>query len=247
VERGSHQTGVPALRFRVPTALQEIRARYEIPFGSIERPHDNGQEVPAIGWASLSGTVDGKETGLVLVNDYQHGHALEGNALRLHLIRSSCDPDPLPEIGDHEIQLRLGPTLGQAGPSEATRRAAAQHHPLLPTGTDVHKGSLPASTEGLRINGAGIEVSCLKQAESGEGMILRLYEVNGRSTEACVTVDKALLGAVVAARETDVLERPLAESPARVRVEDGQRVFATVPASGIVTLCIVTDTPRRMD
>jgi hypothetical protein len=52
---------------------------------------------------------------------------------------------------------------------------------------------------------------------------------------------------VVAARETDVLERPLAESPARVRVEDGQRVFATVPASGIVTLCIVTDTPRRMD
>ena len=177
----------------------------------------------------------------MLVNDYQHGHALDENCLRLHLIRSSYAPDPLPEIGEHEMQLRLGPTLGPATPAEANRRAAAQHHPLVPTGTDAHKGELPDTAAFLTVAGDGIELSGLKRAETGDGLIVRVYETAGNESEACVTLNRPLLGRVTAACETDILERPAANDSGRVRVEAENRVIASVPAFGIVTLKIQTD------
>ncbi|HPS53781.1 MAG TPA: glycoside hydrolase family 38 C-terminal domain-containing protein, partial [Phycisphaerae bacterium] len=47
LERGGPQIGTPALRMQFPFALENTMGRYEIPFGSIERKPQAGQEVPS--------------------------------------------------------------------------------------------------------------------------------------------------------------------------------------------------------
>ena len=53
VELGTDE-GTPALRMKFPFALTDPAARYEIPFGSIERDLNKGEEVPALRWADVA-------------------------------------------------------------------------------------------------------------------------------------------------------------------------------------------------
>ena len=112
IEIGTPEAGIPMLRIAFPTNVAEPKATYEVAFGSIERPV-NGQEVPALKWADLSGKAIGgppKAVGITMVNADKYGHNAEENTLRLTLLRSSFDPDPLPEMGDHNIRLAIMPS-----------------------------------------------------------------------------------------------------------------------------------------
>jgi alpha-mannosidase len=57
-----------------------------------------------------------EQPGLLVLNDCKHGHALAGQALRVNLIRSSTDPDPFPELGQHKAAFAFEalPKLGKA-------------------------------------------------------------------------------------------------------------------------------------
>ncbi|MBE3070774.1 MAG: hypothetical protein IMZ66_11125, partial [Planctomycetes bacterium] len=132
IEIGTPETGVPGLRMRLPLALAGAKARYEIPFGSIARTENHGEEVPALRWADVTGrTTDGKAAGCALLNDSKYGHSLDGSTLRLTLIRSSYDPDPLPEIGDHTIRMGLVPHGKDLAAADLVRLGAGLNHPLL--------------------------------------------------------------------------------------------------------------------
>lgn len=60
------------LKLRFPTALDEPRATYEIPYGELARPVD-GAEEPAQTWVDLTGSVDGTPAGLTVVCTAKHG------------------------------------------------------------------------------------------------------------------------------------------------------------------------------
>ena len=79
------------------------------------------EEMPALRWAQVSGTAGGQAAGCVLVNDCKYGHSLQGSTLRLTLIRASYDPDILPEIGQHEVHMALGPFAGEMPVADAIR------------------------------------------------------------------------------------------------------------------------------
>jgi len=234
LEIGTRDKGVPGLRMRLPLALAGAKARYEIPFGSIARTENRGEEVPALRWADVTGrTPDGKAAGCALLNDSKYGHSLDGSTLSLTLIRSSYDPDPLPEIGDHAVHMGLVPHGKDLAPADLVRLGAGLNHPLMVVGTDVHAAALPPAATSVTAAPANVVVSSVRQAEDGSGLVFHLFETAGRKAAAKVTLDATVMGRPAEAVEVDLLERPLAASGAKA-TKDGFAV--TVPAHGIAAV-----------
>ena len=233
LERGTPQTGVPVLRMAFPLALTDARARYEVPFGAVDRDLNRGEEVPALQWAQVTGNAEGVPAGFLLLNDCKHGHSLDGSVLRLTLIRASYEPDPLPEIGRHSVRLAIAAFAGHVSVAEATRRARDLNRPLRVVGTDAHVGSLPARAQFVSVGPANVIVSAIKKAVEGDALVVRVYETAGRKTTAKVQVNGGLLGDVIAAEEVDLMERPLEKSSATLK--EGV-VTMTVPAHGIASV-----------
>ncbi|QGQ94016.1 alpha-mannosidase [Paenibacillus psychroresistens] len=91
-----------------PNLIGPITSTYEIPFGSLERTANN-QEVPALKWMDLSES--GSGYGVGLINDCKYGHSSAGSTMNLSLIRSSIEPDTVPDIGIHTFSYALVPHL----------------------------------------------------------------------------------------------------------------------------------------
>ena len=236
LERGHHGYGVPMLKVVFPLAVEGEKARFEIPCGSIERPLD-GNEVPALKWADLSGErTDGKAmAGATLLNDYKYGHNITGNEIKLTLLRSSYDPDPLPELGQHEIKFALVPHDGNRKPSEATMDGYEFNNQIEVVATDIHKGDLPKESSFISINPSNVLLSGIKKAEDGDEIILRLYETDGKDTEAEIKLDPSFIKSNSSVAETDILERQLAKNTAKL---EGGVLKVSVPAFGITTVKI---------
>lgn len=232
-QRGTPEIGVPVLNFVLPLALEQAKARYEIPFGAIDRDLSAREEVPTLQWSQVTGLAGGWAAGCLLLNDSKHGHSLEGSTMRLTLIRSSYDPDILPEIGSHEIHLALVPFGGELPVSGAVRQGQAFNRPLRVVSTDVHSGEMPPSGRFLRVKSERAVVSGIKRSEDGGALVLRLYNPTRDCAAAGVEVDRELMGRVTDAVETDLLERPLDGSAASVA---GNTVSVSVPARGIATV-----------
>jgi alpha-mannosidase len=81
-----------------------------------------------------------------------------------------------------------------------------------------------------------VSVSTLKIAEDGNGLIVRLYESDGAARVAEVKLDSALLGAVRAVTEVDLMERPLDTCTAEL--VDDATVRVQIPARGIASLLL---------
>ena len=240
LERGSSEIGTPSLAFRVPLALRDARGRYEVPFGSVQRSLNAGEEVPALRWADVTGkTPAGKTAGCALLNDSKHGHSLDGAVLRLKLIRSSYSPDPLPEIGRHAIRLALVPHAGRLSVAELVRLGAGLNQPIRVLATDAHAGSLPPAAGAVRgVRPAGVILAGVKKAEDEEAMIFRLLETAGRAATARVALNADLLGRPAGCVEVDLLERPVEPSTAS-EAPDGFAV--KVPARGIASVKVALE------
>jgi alpha-mannosidase len=234
-QRGTSEGGIPTLRLAFPLALDQARGTYEIPFGAQDRPYHQGQEVPALQWAGVVGKAGAKKAGVLLLNDSKHGHALDGNTLRLTLIRASYDPDPLPEIGSHDIHVALEPFSGELPVAKAIGSGRVFNHPLRIVGTDVHKGSLPADLSIVPLNLASCVLSGLKKAHYENALVLTFFEPTGKDQTLTAEFNPKLFGKVKSAVEVDLIERPVKNSSAQAR---GQKVRLKIPAHGIASMLV---------
>ncbi len=233
-EVGTRATNIPGLRVRVPVNVADPRFTCEIPFGSIER-EPNGREVPALKWADISGQLaDGRWAGVTLVNADKYGHNADGNVLRLNLIRSTFNPDPLPELGRHEIRFSVCPHEGALSADEAVRAGMAFNQPLSVVSTDVHTGSLPTSHGFCEVLTPGVMVSGLKPASDGLGLIVRMWNTADVATTAQVRL-RGIAAGLSTACETDLMEQPLL---GRSAGWDGEVLTVDVPAFAFVTVLL---------
>ncbi|MCL1856078.1 MAG: hypothetical protein FWF84_00310 [Kiritimatiellaeota bacterium] len=229
LERGNDDVGVPNLRYRVSTALVGKTALHEIPFGAIERTTTALHDVPSLRWTFLSS--QDSPTGLLVTNDSKYGSVTNDGTLTVNLLRSSYNPDPLPELGAHRCAFTLTPVKKTGNVSALIRMAQAEENPLIPVGTNAHAGSLAPETGMLSITGAGVVLSCATFAESNDTeIIVRLVNTTPKAAPATVTLDKAF-GRIKKASLADLLERPTTALPVK-----GHGVALTVPASGIASL-----------
>lgn len=162
---GSKEKGVPQLRFMLPCGYVPKSYKYTVPFGVVERK-PLAQDVPATGLGCA--VPDNGTSALYLVCNTKYGFRGDRDGLSLNLIRSSFDPDPYPEVGEHRIHL----AVGVCEPEESTlaKISAKSNHPVI---TRTFAGSLQQNKNLIRVEG-GI-VSAVKNAEDGNGFIIRVF------------------------------------------------------------------------
>lgn len=187
---GPHRDA-PLLRVSFKPELSGIsRARYDVPFGFVERKAD-GTEYPGQKWVDVSDD----QSGMSLANDGRYGFRCTGNTLSMTCIRTSYAPDPQPDKGKHAFGYALYPHGGNPLGAGTPQQAAGFNSPLIPIVLDSEQAPQPSPPDAnefslIKVDGQGIIVSSAKGDTAGEGVILRIYEVEGR--EKNLKVDTAL-------------------------------------------------------
>lgn len=240
-ENGTPEKDAPMLKVAFPLSFTEARMHYEIPFG-YNSHFVNGDELPALRWMDVSSSGRGKK-GLSVLNDCKYGCDVQGNVMRLTLLRSSYEPDPIADIGNHKFAYSIYPHAGDWRTAGTVRRGYEFNQPLLvypsnverrtsddgPRTMDHGRRSLPESRSFLSVEPSNIIVTAFKKAEDGKGIILRFYEAHGKSTKAVVNLNMS----VTDAAETDLTERvlpgkKLKVSKGRININVGKHEIKTL-------------------
>ncbi|MFQ3549796.1 MAG: glycoside hydrolase family 38 C-terminal domain-containing protein [Armatimonadota bacterium] len=233
VERGTPETGVPMLRVAFPLNVEDGIPTYEIPFGSQTRVQ-SAQEIPALKWVNLTGKNGKSNRGFTLANYNKYGFSCNENTVRMTLIRSSYDPDPLPEIKDHEIKFALTLTDGSFDVVEATKLGEQFNSPLEVVSAGVQSGPLPAEKSFVEVLTPNIFVSTIKKAENSNAVVIRMFESEGKDTQAKIRISDIIPDNAKAV-EVDILERPLSKNTAKMSKDT---LTVSVPAYSQATVMI---------
>ena len=214
----------PQLNFYVPFAFEASKYRYDIPFGTIDRApiHD---DTP--GNSFIMALPD--KTGLLplmLATDSKYGFRGADNSLAVNLIRSSTEPDPSPEDGMHRIRLGVG-IVDSLCNKDVFRAASAFIHPISFVSDTAHNGHLPKAASFLTLDG-DVKCSGIKTSEDGNGLILRLYDANGKGGAVTASFLKP-------ARKAALVDFTEKKELGAVDVRDG-RVSFNLPAYQAATL-----------
>lgn len=168
------------LRARFPVPVNAETAQCEVAFGHVARPtHTNTAwewskfEVPCQRWVDVA---DGGY-GVAVLNDCKYGYDVQRGGISLNLLRSTSAPDPTADRGEHEFTYSFLAHTG--GPVEAgvVREANALNAPLLAV-----PGRPRSTASFLTVEPSNVIVETVKQAEEGDGIIVRLYESGNRLT-----------------------------------------------------------------
>ncbi|HET7239208.1 MAG TPA: glycoside hydrolase family 38 C-terminal domain-containing protein, partial [Terrimicrobiaceae bacterium] len=170
------------LKVAFPVDIYAQKATYEIQFGHLERPtHANTSwdmgkfEVCAQKWAELSEA----GYGVALLNDCKYGHDIQGNVMRLSLLRAPISPDPLADRGRHTFTYSLLPHTGDFRSGRVIESAYCLNVPLVVRDLKPAAGTLPASHSFFLSSRPGAIIETIKVAEGGGAIIVRLYEAEG--------------------------------------------------------------------
>lgn len=176
------------LKLAHPFALSDCRALYEIPFGVIERPAD-GEEEPGLGFTAVLG----KEGGFALINDGTYSSSVMGGTLMQTVLRSPIYGDhggPRDEESEYtaqgvtEFSYQIIPFESV---SETVKKTRLWNRPLTNIVETWHEGALPSAGSALEVSAPNVILSAVKVAEDGDGLVLRLWETEGRETPATVS------------------------------------------------------------
>ena len=227
------------LKLRFPTPLRDAVATFDIPYGTIERATD-GDEEPGQRWVDVS--ADG--AGLAVLNDSKYGFDVLGGEIGVTAVRSPIYAHHEPRIptagvryqfmdmGQQRFRLALLPHRGSWVEAGVQRRAAL--HNLGPSTLleSYHDGPLPLRASYASVEPEHLVLGAVKLAEDSDGLVVRVVETAGRAAEAHVSfpalgrelsfpigpweIRTFLVPRDEAAEpvEVDLLERPVAASPA---------------------------------
>ncbi|MFO0982888.1 MAG: glycoside hydrolase family 38 C-terminal domain-containing protein [Planctomycetota bacterium] len=204
-ERGSASSpGNPFLKVAFPVNVTGGEARYELPFGDIARATD-GKEWPALKWIDLSRA----DYGVSLLNDSKHGHSVDGQVMRLSLVRCSYYPDPEPDQYVQRVAYSLVPHAGDSRDGEAVRRGFELNRPLTLVTPARPQPDLGTEVSFLTVEPSSVVLTALKLAEDDGSWVARVYESAGKPA----TVHIAACKPIESASEVNLLEDVLRALP----------------------------------
>lgn len=191
------------VKIQFPTALDQYRGIYEIPFGCIEKAC-NGEEEPVQRWMDLSGMQEDNNKiicGIGILNDCKYSACIEGNCMELTVLRSPVYAHHNPYILDEEeddyqftdqgiqnFRYTIVPHLGTSREAHLVQRAEELNQPCVTVIETYHKGDYPQKAELLAVSESNVVLSALKKAEKNNGYIVRFYETEGKEchTDICI-------------------------------------------------------------
>jgi alpha-mannosidase len=186
------------LKLSFPVDVQNPTATYEVPFGTIVRP-PNGDEEPGQRWLDVSGAAGG----LTVINDAKYGYSVAGGDLRVSIARSAPYAHHMPAVldpardhiwqdqGVQSLRLLLVPHTGSWQDAGVARLAEQFTSPLPVVWQGIHPGTRPQSASFVSIDAPNVLISAIKQAETGDDLVLRCYETAGRAVKATVRLSFA--------------------------------------------------------
>jgi len=214
LEVGSAKEGMPTLRTYFAANIDDATPRHETPFGYKEI-EQSSQEVPALKWFDLSGDTEYGNHGITLTNRSKYGHACKDDTISLTLLRSSYEPDPYPELGDHVIEYSVNFHNKDFDVIDAVRLGENFNNPLIFGSVPVQEGTLPLEMSFANILTDNINISAIKKAEDGNGIVIRIYELTNKDTVAKINI-AGLIKDAKEAYEVDTLERPIDKNTAKI-------------------------------
>lgn len=179
--------------FRKPT--------YEIPYGYIEKSA-NGEEEPGQTWIDFTGAhfVQEKMYGLAIANDCKYSYSFNVDEMEMTLLKNSVyahhDPKQLEpgqeytfvEHGVQNFTYMLIPHEGTWKEGGVVRRAQELNQKPIAVIETFHKGNQPLKQSYLQVDAEEIIVSAMKEAEDGDGIVIRAYETQKHSVDAVIRV-----------------------------------------------------------
>lgn len=179
---------MPQLNFAVPFNYNASKYRYDIPFGTVDRDpiHD---DTPGNSFVMALPDDDSNKP-LMLVTDTKYGYRGVNNSLAVTLIRSATQPDPYPEYGIHRIRIGVG-IVDSLCNQDVFRASTEFVHPISFVSGKSQKGTLPKESTFLTLNG-DVKCSAIKTPEDSDGLIVRVYDANGKGSKVSMTFPKII-------------------------------------------------------
>jgi alpha-mannosidase len=208
------------LKAEFPVDIHSDEATFEIQFGNLTRKvHTNTSwdkarfEVCGQKWMDFS---EG-HYGVSLLNDCKYGHSVRDGVVSLTLIKSGIEPNPVADQEEHVFTYALYPHAGSWRDAGTVRESYFLNQPAR---------ALDAGRPGEAFSLASVEqknvvLETVKQAENGDGTVLRLYESENARTKTVLHVPAG----TAKAYSCNLLEEVEEELP----VVDGKVCFLTKP------------------
>lgn len=177
------------LKFAFPVGGEEEISTYEIPCGYIKR-ECNGEEEPALNWADLTVTKDGKRAGISVITDSKYSYDCPGAELRLTALRNVIFADhysdrPAADFnftdeGLNRFSYGIYLHGGEAQTSDVVKQAHTFNNNVVAVPESYHKGEFPQQDSFMHTNLDNVIITALKRCEDASGdLIVRLYETKG--------------------------------------------------------------------
>ena len=173
------------LKAAFPVDIMNADMNCDIQFGHLPRPthrntpYDEAKfEVCAHKWVDLSEN----GYGVSLLNDCKYGHSVDGNVIRISLLKAPVYPNPAADREEHEFTYSLYPHKGILTEAGTIAESYLLNQPLTVLPIGKQDGILPDSFSLVSSSNPAFVIETIKRAEDGDGIIVRGYEsLNGKA------------------------------------------------------------------
>jgi len=208
------------LKAEFPVDIHADEATFEVQFGNVTRKvHTNTSWEKARFESCAQKWMDFSEGnyGVSLLNDCKYGHSVRNGVIGLTLIKCGVEPNPNADVELHSFTYSLLPHAGTWKTAGTVQEAYKLNLPAY----TVAAGQPGNSFSYTAVDHKNVILETVKQAESGEGTILRLYECENARTKTSLTLPEG----ATKAYSTNLLEEIEEELP----VENGKITFTIKP------------------
>ncbi len=191
------------LKVHFPVNIHSDEATFDIQFGNLTRKvHSNTSwdvarfESCGHKWIDLS---EG-HYGVSLLNDCKYGHSVKDGNMAITLIKSGIEPNPTTDQEEHFFTYALYPHAETWRAAGTVMEAAKVNQPAF-----ARQGGNPGTVFSfVSVNKPNVMIETVKQAEDGNGVVIRIYEYENSLTKAQISLDRA--AEIVSIEECNLIE-----------------------------------------
>ena len=216
------------LKAEFPVDIHSDEATFEVQFGNVTRKvHTNTSWEKARFESCAQKWMDFSEGnyGVSLLNDCKYGHSVYDGTIGLTLIKCGVEPNPNADVEVHNFTYSLYPHQGTWKQAGTVAEAYNVNQPAYA----VAGGEIGKAYSFASVDKANVVLETVKEAENGDGTVLRLYECGNARTKTTLTVNAPFTKAYTA----NLLE----ETEEELAVVDGKVTFTIKPFE-IVTIVL---------
>ena len=208
------------LKAHFPMDVHTDEATFEIQFGNVTRKtHQNTSWDQARFESCGQKWIDVSEGhyGISLLNDCKYGHSVHNGEMALTLIKSGTEPNPVADQEMHVFTYALYPHAETWRSAETVAQAYFLNQPVRATAGGIAGEAYSLAS----VDAKNVILETVKQAEDGDGVIVRLYECENARTTTKLHWNRP----IASVTECDLQENALTDVP----VEGGTFKFTIKP------------------